>query len=306
MNFGQPNQPDYDGENQPASGSSVGQTLLIIFIVILCIAAGCVFIYFWMKKKEHDKRERMALDPESLVPHQELTKSEKNELQKWAFNPPETRVPEVTTEEERNTIGNFTTLKFNHSQGQLKSVITNRVLEKLKDNCYFEIELTDIEEATDVMIGLCPKENYNQSIDPGMTEYGMSLHSNGGAVYFQGKKRLQYGITAQYGETIGVGYHFDDNRVWMFYNGKFLNEPLSAGKKESPSKLKKSTIKSEEEAKEEKDDKAKELAELGVIKLKSGKKYCPVIAANGPCTITINIGGAPFRIAHREIAKGLL
>jgi len=186
-------------------------------------------------------------------------------------------------------------LKFNHTQGQLKSVITNRVLEKLKENCYFEIELTDIEESTNVIVGLCPKEDYRSNIDPGLTEHGMSMHSNGGAVYFQGKKRLQYDIVAEYGETLGMGFNFDENRVWMFYNGRFLNEPISTGKKGK-----------DEEVKEEKDDKSKELAELGVIRMKSGKKYSPIIAANGPCTITINIGGAPFRIAHREIAKGLL
>jgi len=57
---------------------------------------------------------------------------------------------------------------------------------------------------------------------------------------------------------------------------------------------------------QKKKKKDKELTELGVIKMKPEKKYYPVISANGPCTITVNIGGAPFRITHKEIAKGLL
>ena len=42
----------------------------------------------------------MALDPESQIKGQELTQKEKNDLQKWIFNPPSAHTDDVEVTEE--------------------------------------------------------------------------------------------------------------------------------------------------------------------------------------------------------------
>jgi len=183
----------------------------------------------------------------------------------------------------------------------------------VKDHCYFELELTDVDPDVDVSIGFVTKEGYHQNVDPGTTEHGFSYHAINGAVMHDKKLKVQYDFTALFGETIGLGYRFDDGRVWLFYNGKFLNEPEETKKSKSPKKKAKSPVKkttegespTEENKEEEEQQKEQVLAKEGKIELKS-EHYYPAVSANGNCTVTLNIGGAPFRIYHKEIAKGLL
>ena len=56
------------------------------------------------------------------------------------------------------------------------------------------------------------------------------------------------------------------------------------------------------------DIEAKELEKIekGKIIIAHKENYYPVVYSNGPCLVTLNIGGSPFRINHKEIAKGLL
>ena len=94
-------------------------------------------------------------------------------------------------------------IKFNQPIGQKRSIISNRPIDKIKDNCYFELEMTDVDQNIDVALGMCIKDRYNSGSDPGLTDNGVSLHSLNGEVYYDKNMKVCYEFNAQYGETIG-------------------------------------------------------------------------------------------------------
>lgn len=60
----------------------------------------------------------------------------------------------------------------------------------------------------------------------------LSFHSDTGVVESGNKELFNYKFKAVYGETLGksffkkgLGWHQDTGRVYLSYNGKFLNPP---------------------------------------------------------------------------------
>lgn len=123
-------------------------------------------------------------------------------------------------------------------------------------HCYFEIEIEDFfDNDVSIMVGIIQSNDLNEldpKKHPGLMKSGVSFSSKEGKVIRLGKVQYKYDINAMYGETlgkvptywlwinelIGLGFHFVDGRVWLFYNGKFLNpliEPLTAKEKKTMS-----------------------------------------------------------------------
>lgn len=117
---------------------------------------------------------------------------------------------------------------------------------------YFEVEIEDNPRNSDVVIGFCTKKEFEIHYMLGMTLTSVGFHSKTGLVVSQNKTLYDYKLSAVYGETIGVGLRTDDGRVWLSYNGKFLNPP-------PPSEIKKEE---DEDKKKKNDDEEEEDEEL--------------------------------------------
>lgn len=91
---------------------------------------------------------------------------------------------------------------------------------------YFEIEIEDNPVNADIVIGFCSDKEFTiRMMTPGRSLTSVGFHSGGGDVYAQNQQVFDYKFTAVYGETLGIGVRGSDGRIWLSYNGKFLNPP---------------------------------------------------------------------------------
>ena len=286
---------------QEEEGIPWGTIVTDFFGVI--IFGGLVFLcflgYIVYQKRYQDLVEEYASNPETQIKAQELTAVEKQHLDQWDFNPQgDDRVPGIDVTEEQTRLGQHFKIVFTPtgSQSLIRTIISNKKIERNKDNCYFEIEIEEIEVGVDIVIGLGTKDGFNKAVLPGDQRGSIGFHSKGGILKINGTEVNAYALEASFGETIGLGYNFDSSKIYLFWNAKYLNEPpreFGSPTKGSPEKSQTSPVKEGERPNK---------IDLDIEK----REYYPLIGATGACKILLNIGGSPFSIHHKEIAKGLL
>ena len=95
---------------------------------------------------------------------------------------------------------------FNHTGPSKKAIITNQALEKNKDNCYYEVEILEIDPGVTIAIGLSHKDTFDKSLFPGETNNSVGFTSDQGAVLLNGKQLYTNDINAGFGDTIGFAF----------------------------------------------------------------------------------------------------
>lgn len=295
------------GDFVPQSAEDEGIPWLTLFedflgvIIFFGLVFLCFLGYVLYQKKYQNLVEEYASNPESQIKKQELTSSEKQHLAQWVFNPPEDWVPGVLADLKESRLGSCFEVKFTPSEGSenlTRTIRSNKMLEKNKENCYFEFEIEEADEDADIVIGIGTKDEFNKAVLPGDQRGSIGFHSKGGLLKINGTEVNAYTLDAKFGETIGLGYNFETSRIYLFHNAKYLNEPPREFG--SPSKEK-----SKEKDQSPSPTKAGERQNKIDLEIEK-KNYYPMIGATRPCKILLNIGGSPFSIHHKEIAKGLL
>lgn len=74
-------------------------------------------------------------------------------------------------------------------------------------------------------MGLCNDKEYANNLELGKSLSSVAFQSKGGTIEYANKILYNYKFTALFGETLGIGMRWSDGRVWLSYNGKFLNPP---------------------------------------------------------------------------------
>jgi hypothetical protein len=138
----------------------------------------------------------------------------------------------------------------------------------------------------------------------------LAFHSATGLVEYANKELYTYNFKAVYGETLGtpitptqgVGMRWADGRVFLSYNGKFLNPtPKSEIKNESEDEEDAVPVQLDQKQKKIDEDLKKRK-----IVIQNKKPLFPAISTNGPVKVNLNIGGQPFRMSQKELKHGLL
>lgn len=281
---------------------------LIIEEFLALIVIGIIAVLVFLAYMSYKTRYQQMIDEGIKIEGQNLNPNEASHLKQWVFNPEEWKVDEVNVRLDNTPEWRYIMLDFKQGKNVTKTISTNTPLQKYKDNCYFEIEVASTHPETDIVIGLCTKEAYDQDALPGAVYNSIGFHSDG-YITINGVKRNDYSFKAGFGETIGFGYNFEGHGIFLFHNGKFLNEPPRSP---SPSKntpvsspTKKPTTKVVESFPLYPPENIKQFQFNYDIKIQEAIYY-PIIGSTGPCSIILNIGGAPFRAKHKAICKGLL
>lgn len=278
---------------------------ILIFVFFAALIGGIALFFYWMFKKIETQNliQARSDNPELLIKHKSVGFMEKNRLEKWKIN--DTGVDHVAeVEVERVEVQKevFFKLVYKQPKSQIKTIIANKALEKIHDNVYFEVEIEEIEEGVEIVIGLSDKKTYQSEKLPGSVEKSFGIYSKEGKVWLNGKELYSTNIKGEFGDTFGVGFTFESGRIWIFHNGQFLNDPSidSINQAKDPYEFKK-----QQNNKELKAQKKKEI-EAKMIKFEPKNEYFPVIGTTGPCKLSMNIGGAMFRCFDKDIANGLL
>ncbi len=101
-------------------------------------------------------------------------------------------------------LGKYVQVKFLQYDGDIRTIRSNKNIDKNKENSYFEIEIEEIKnEETNIIIGFSNKTGYNPTILPGESNGSVGFHSNGGLIKVSLKPNFEYGIVAKFGETLG-------------------------------------------------------------------------------------------------------
>ncbi|CAD8108350.1 unnamed protein product [Paramecium primaurelia] len=175
---------------------------------------------------------------------------------------------------------------------------------------YFEIEIEDNPKQCDIIIGFCSSKEFQKELSLGRSQTSVGFHSKTGQVYWRNALHQDHKFQAVYGETIGIGIRQKDGRVWLSYNGRFLNPPpLSEGKNQEDLEKEKKKEEGESEIDIDLNNRNKEIEEKRkalVLSMGEHQELYPAISVNGPCKINLNVGSMQFRMSQKELRHGLL
>lgn len=94
-------------------------------------------------------------------------------------------------------------ISFTHNDKTKKAIISTKPLEKKKDNCYFEVEILEMNPGVEIAIGLCHKNHFDKATFPGEKNHSVGFFSKEGAIYLNGEKLYTNEINPGFGDTMG-------------------------------------------------------------------------------------------------------
>ena len=86
---------------------------------------------------------------------------------------------------------------------------------------YFETNIINDGEESDLLIGIAAKDLTEKSIQLGLTTHSYGYHSKGKS--YNNKKNNKYGESFKKGDIIGCGIDFINKSIFYTKNGKFLD-----------------------------------------------------------------------------------
>lgn len=283
-------------------------TLIIVLSVVIClIVLGlfnvlfCALLRFFVKKKylALDNNVPGSLDDEFEIEERlsELSPNEQNLYRSGqdfiTQNPPINEemslsnhlliqekgieawdfIPDSNLPNEAIFINNKTEINFTNFDYQC-SIMANLPIPKLNDVYYFEAKLFNLDSPEDTIasIGLSTRP-YPYFRLPGRHHYSISYDSNGSRRFNNSfklnEKEASVFPSLQQGDVVGIGYRCRSGTIFFTRNGKKLSEkPIG-----------------------------------GHIKGFKMNNIFPIIGANNPCSIHVNLGQYGYVFIEANIKK---
>lgn len=186
-------------------------------------------------------------------------------IEAWEF------IPDLNLENNAIDINNKTELSFNNYDYQC-SIQTNLPIPKINDVYYFEAKLYNYDPDSIVSIGLSTKP-YPYFRLPGRHLYSVAYDSNGSRRVNNSFRLNEAESTVfpvlQKGDVVGIGYRVRSGTIFFTRNGKKLSEKSIGGH----------------------------------IKGMKMPNLFPIIGANNPCTIHINLGQYGYVFIEANVKK---
>ncbi|CAD8208476.1 unnamed protein product [Paramecium pentaurelia] len=293
------------------STSSESHWLLITGIILgsLIGIAGLVFGYF--KYRQYRVYQEYSQRPENGIPKEKIGFAQRNKFRFWKFyeNKDEPNDDLVKQQQKENYYGQYIELTFLCKPGDTLTIRGDKPVARDAIS-YFEIEIEDNPRNCDIIIGFCSSKEFQKQFSLGRSQSSVGFHSQTGQVYWRSNLHQDHKFQAVYGETIGIGIRQKDGRVWLSYNGKFLNPPpASEGKSKEDMEKEKKKEEADSEIDIDLNNKNKEIEETRkalILSMGQNLELYPAISVNGRCKINLNVGGMQFRMNQKELKQGLL
>lgn len=188
-------------------------------------------------------------------------------IEAWEF------IPDINLPSEAIFVNNKTEINFTNFDYQC-SIMANLPIPKLNDVYYFEAKLFNLDSPEDTIasIGLATKP-YPYFRLPGRHHYSMSYDSNGSRRFNNSfkltEKESNIFPSLKQGDVVGIGYRCRSGTIFFTRNGKKLSEkPIG-----------------------------------GHIKGFRMNNIFPIVGANNPCSIHVNLGQYGYVFIEANIKK---
>ncbi|CAD8119593.1 unnamed protein product [Paramecium sonneborni] len=292
------------------SEKSESHWLLITLMILGSLVLIAGLIYGYIKYRQYKVYQEYSQRPEDGIPKEKIGFTQRNKFRFWKLyeNKDEPNVL-VKQQQKENYYGQYIELRFVCKPGDILTVRGEKPITR-DVTSYFEIEIEDNPRNSDVTIGFCSSKEFQNQLSLGRSQTSVGFHSQSGKVFWRNNLHQDHKFQSVYGETIGIGIRQKDGRVWLSYNGKFLNPPPpSEGKSQEDMEKEKKKEDEDSEIDIELNKKNQEIEETRkalILSMGQNLELYPSISVNGPCKINLNVGGMQFRMNQKELKQGLL
>jgi hypothetical protein len=156
-----------------------------------------------------------------------------------------------------------TEITFLPDPASASSVQSNLPLPKLNEVYYWEVKMFDLPVSTNVAIGLATKP-YPSFRLPGLNRHSIAYHSNGDKSHNYPFTAQSFGSPLKEGDVLGVGYRPRSGTVFFTRNGRKMEDAFTG--------------------------------------LNRWNLF-PIIGADGPCSVHVNLGQAGFVFVEANVKK---
>ncbi|CAD8206053.1 unnamed protein product [Paramecium octaurelia] len=294
------------------SKPSESHWLLITGIIVGSLVGIVGLIYGYLKYRQYKVYQEYSQRPEDGIPKEKIGFTQRNKFRFWKLydNKEEPNDQKVFKKKRTSDYyGQYIELRFLCKPGDKCTIRAEKPV-AIDATSYFEIEIEDNPRKSDITLGFCSSKEFQKELSLGRSQTSIGFHSNTGQVYWRNALHQDHKFQAVYGETIGIGIRQRDGRVWLSYNGRFLNPPpASEGKNQEELEMEKKKEEGESEIDIDLNNRNKEIEEKRkalILSMGENQELYPAVSVNGPCKINLNVGSMQFRMNQKELKHGLL